>query len=148
MTPLRTVSEYEAELRKMYQQLHPNTDWAHLPVKRRRTTSHEDKDEEDATQNLLSNAEPLLTQPRTLRKGRIDVTTVIDANLNDPHQSRLTSMEYSSDGAMFMTGTKNGWISLFHIDGIENPLIDAISIKSFKTIQAGFLPNKEQVMPN
>ena len=139
------VSEYEAELRRLHQETHSSTDWATIRPKKRKA-GHTDTEEADIADNLLSNAQSLLAQPKALRKGQIEVTAVSDANQNDPLPSRLASMEYSHDGSLFMTATKNGRISLFHIDGVDNPFVDAINIKGFKTIQAGFLPNKEQVL--
>lgn len=134
------VWEYEAHLRQIHKELHPHTDWA-----KPKSLNDASKNMIDETaESFLSNAEPLLQSTKALRKGRIEIVATVDANLNDPKPSKLASMDYSPNGELFMTATQSGNVSLFHIDEESNPLIDTVSIKSFKNIQAGFLPNGEQ----
>ena len=134
------VSEYEQQLRQIHRNVHPHTEWASLSAKKRRTEGAEDE-----TERLLSDATPLIAATRALPKGRIDVTAVMDANIHDPYRSKLASMEYSAGGELFMTASRNGRVSLFHMDGEENPLVDAMGIKDFTIIRAGFLPQKDKV---
>ena len=134
------VSEYEQQLRQIHRNVHPHTEWASLSAKKRRTEGAEDE-----TERLLSDATPLIAATRALPKGRIDVTAVMDANIHDPYRSKLASMEYSAGGELFMTASRNGRVSLFHMDGEENPLVDAMGIKNFTIIRAGFLPQKDKV---
>ena len=138
------MSDYELQLRKEHQQLHSRTDWATLVPPKGEAPAM--AGEEDCMMDdVLGNAAPLLTQKPMLRKGRVELSSVADANLNDPHPSKLASIEYSPGGELFMTATKSGRVALFHVDGHQNPLIDAITIKKFKIIQSGFLPQKEKV---
>lgn len=132
------VSEYEERLRKRHRELHQNTNWA-------RIRTEEEKKEANEKPTLLTSSESLLASSVPLRKGKIEIAPTVDANTADPNRSKLSSVEYSPNGELFMSASRNGRICFFHIDSLKNPLIDSIQIKKYKLIKAGFLPGKNQV---
>jgi len=138
---VHSASEYEEQLRRRHRSLYGQADWADLPSEKQKGSRLDVLSSAE-----LSSADPLIVKGRNLRKGIIEVNCVADANQNDPSQYKLASMGYDSGGKIFMTATQNGKISLFHIDGTQNPMIDEVRIRNFKPIQAGFLPKKEQVI--
>lgn len=141
--------EYTQRLRQKFNQLSQATSWATLPStdekesKELNSGSEEDDDDDDllrTTSSLLDSA------PMKLPPGSIQLTRMKDANVKDPSNAVIQSVEFHCGGELLMTAGMDKTIRLFQVDGIRNPKIQGIHIPDLPIHRAAFTPDGNEII--
>ncbi|KAG8546569.1 hypothetical protein GDO81_018605, partial [Engystomops pustulosus] len=122
--------------------------WASRVSKRKasRSDDDDDEDDEDAEDNLLSKTGNLIAKSTYLTKGTVQVKKCTDANKENPSASPLTTVQFHPLAQVVMTAGVDRTVSFFQVDGITNPKIQSIFLKSFPVFKARFSADGEQVI--
>jgi len=141
--------EYTQRLRNKFEQLNQTTTWATLPQnttadKEHGSDSDSDDDQED---NLLQSTTPLLNNvPQRLPPTYIQLTRMKDANVKDPSNAVVQSVEFHSGGEILMTAGMDKTIRLFQVDGLRNPKIQGIHLPDLPIHKAAFTPDGNEIV--
>ncbi|GLI62931.1 hypothetical protein VaNZ11_005782 [Volvox africanus] len=123
--------EYEAALRRQHQILNPRTSWA------KKTAAGGDEDEAAA---LLARAGGLVERPvgQLLPAGQIETSRLKDANQHQPNDSVVQSVRFHPNGQVLFTAGLDKKLRLFQVDGLRNPLIQALHFDDMPITHAEF----------
>ena len=126
------ASEYAARLRAQHAKLNPGTAWAELPwqkKKRRREVEEdgglgfgleeEEEDEEESTYEhrnvLLEQADFVVKNKGRLPQGLVEVSRMKDANIDEPSNAVIQSVEFHTNGQLLMTAGFDQKLRFFQV---------------------------------
>lgn len=121
--------EYEERLRQQHCKLNPRTSWAKL-----KKGTAEDK----PLESLLLKAGGLLAHGARLAPGSIETSRLKDANVADPADAVIRSLEFHHNGQLLMTASLDKRLRFFNIDGVSNPKIQSIFFEDMPIHTAAF----------
>ncbi|GIL54520.1 hypothetical protein Vafri_10043 [Volvox africanus] len=123
--------EYEAALRRQHQVLNPRTSWA------TKTPARGDDDEAAA---LLARAGGLVERPvgQLLPAGQIETSRLKDANQHQPNNAVVQSVRFHVNGQVLFTAGLDKKLRLFQVDGLRNPLVQAVHFDDMPIVHAEF----------
>ncbi|XP_055651643.1 U3 small nucleolar RNA-associated protein 18 homolog [Falco peregrinus] len=119
--------------------------WADLEnrKKSKRTASDSDSDEDD---DLLCKTGTFISNSESLPRGILKISTCLPANQERFADGRLATVQFHPSAQVVMTAGHDRSVSLFQVDGIRNPRIQSIYLKSFPIYKACFSVDGEQVV--
>lgn len=128
------ASEYAARLRAQHKKLNPGTTWAELPWQRKKRKirggddfglalglENEDEDEEEEFSDegdvgaLLENNELAVKSKGRLPQGLIEVTRMKDANVVEPSDAVIQSVEFHRNAQLLLTAGFDKKIRFFQV---------------------------------
>ncbi|XP_068120033.1 U3 small nucleolar RNA-associated protein 18 homolog [Hyperolius riggenbachi] len=119
--------------------------WALRGSKKKRSEEDDDSDEEDED-NLLSKTGNLLAKSTSLPKGTLEIKKCLNANHERQSKAPLTTVQFHPSAQVLMTAGLDRSVSLFQVDGKQNPKIQSIHLEKFPVFKAQFSANGEQVI--
>jgi U3 small nucleolar RNA-associated protein 18 len=151
-------SEYVSRLRAQHVKLNPSTEWAQLDS-RSRNFEDDSSDEEDgvvladgykndeAFEDILRTNEDLVVRSSTkLLPGRLEHSTLVDANTEDPSKGPINSVEFHRNAQLLLAAGLDRSLRFFQIDGKRNTKIQSIFLDDCPIRKASFLPDGSQVI--
>lgn len=154
-------STYAARLRAQHEKLNPGTKWAELPWERRARRkgegdeydSEEDSDEFEAAvddnvgpSTLLEHNKHVIKSKSRLPQGLIEITRMSDANIVEPSEAVIQSVEFHRNAQLLMTAGRDKKLRFFQIDGKRNPKVQSIMLQDFPVHKAAFVPDGSSVV--
>ncbi|XP_071716286.1 U3 small nucleolar RNA-associated protein 18 homolog [Rutidosis leptorrhynchoides] len=132
-----TGSEYVSRLRVRQVEMNRPTKWARLDL----------RDQENGDiDNILQTTEDLVVKGSTkLLPGLLEYSRLVDANVQDPSNGPINSVQFHRNGQLLLTGGDNK-LRFFHIDGKRNTKIQTIFIDDCSVKKASFMPDGSQVI--
>lgn len=148
------TSQIEESLKARFKKYYGTPIWADLQdSKQMKKYKNDESSSEDAnnssnediytetifqeTGNYLANTEFMKTKS-SLPKLILDIKVCTDANKEEPHQARLKTVEFHPSARVLLTAGLNQKLTLFQIDGKNNPKIQSIFIDKFPILSAHF----------
>ncbi|KAK3100299.1 hypothetical protein FSP39_017837 [Pinctada imbricata] len=124
-----------------FQNMSSTPNWAKLPSERK-PESDEDSDVDD----LMQKTGNYIITSSSLPKGILNFKQCKDANKESTAQGKLTSVEFHPSSQVILTAGFNQTLSLFQVDGKNNPKIQSVFIENFPIHTAHFSANGEEVV--
>eukprot|EP00249_Psilotum_nudum_P015207 c25214_g1_i1 orf=79-1731(+) len=153
-----TVSgvDYVARLRALHAKLNPGISWGTLPSKIRKRR-HRDSDEEgdsgasseledEANEALLRNCDVIVKNKARLPQGLIEISRMRDANINEPSNAVVQSVEFHTNAQILLTAGFDKKLRFFQIDGKRNSKVQSIFLEDFPIRKASFVPDGSRVI--
>lgn len=158
--------EYVERLRVQHRKLNPETSWAELRTNKGHGTTFDTDDfasddgRTDLPISLLSdvtdrkagelilrnNADLVVKSKLRLPPGLINVTRMRDANIEEPSNAVVHSVEFHRNAQILMTAGLDKKLRFFQIDGKKNPKIQSIFLENFPIHKAAFIPDGSKVL--
>ncbi|WJX17328.1 hypothetical protein P8452_07258 [Trifolium repens] len=151
-------SEYVARLRAQHVKLNRGTDWAQLDSGSKMDESSDDELTDDENKAVVSRAyedmgdilrtnEDLVVKSRSkLLPGHIEYSRLVDANIQDPSNSVINSVQFHRNGQLLLAGGLDRKLRFFQIDGKRNTKLESIFLEDCPIRKASFLPDGSQVI--
>lgn len=145
-------SAYVSRLRAQHIKMNPGTDWAR-PDAQLRDYSSEDEDSEkecglvvasgyeDADNILRTNEDLVLKTGVKLLPGLLEYSRLGDANLKDPSNSPVNSVQFHKNAQLLLVGGLDRTLRFFQVDGKKNDKIQSIFLEDCPIRKAAFLPD-------
>lgn len=140
-----TGAEYTQRLRTKFEALNQNTEWAKIPSAKRARVE-DDSDGEDALESVVQSTQSLVAPSTTLPAQNLSVTRVRDANVREPSESVVESIDWHPNGKLLMTAGQDKTIRLFEIDGENNPKAQGVFFNDMPILHAAFTPDGTQII--
>lgn len=116
--------------------------WAEETTDRpRRDAEDEDEDEE-----LLRRTGDFISSSHSLPKGVIKIKKCLNANSECPGADQLSSVQFHPSAQILMTAGLDHSISLFQVDGKNNPKIQTIHLENYPVNKASFSADGEHIV--
>lgn len=148
-------AEYVSRLRAQHAKLNPSSNsWAELPSQRRKRQLQSLDSDDDASSDLdndphnvlLSNAERVVKNKSRLPKGKIEISRLRDANVEDPSNAVIQSVEFHRNAQILLTAGFDKRLRFFQIDGKRNPKVQSVFLDDFPIQKAAFAPDGSRVI--
>lgn len=145
-----TGDKYQQRVRKQHKKLHQRTEWATVDDDAKNKNKSKNQ---TALSHLLKEGGALVDEDgglassgRTLPQGTLEATRVRDANAAEPSNAVLRSVEFHSNGSLFLTAGLDKTIRLFDIDGTDNNKVQSVFFDDLPVHKAGFVNGGQQII--
>lgn len=144
------VQDFEHRLRKRFHTSCPQTmtDWAMIHPDQK-SGSDEDDDETDLFRRALRDSRPLVKDPsqqNRMHPGRIDITRLKNANIQEPSKAVVQTVKFHPDGDLLLTAGFDKTLRFFKIDGNANPKVHGIYFPDLPISSAAFTGSGDHVI--
>ena len=100
-----------------------------------------DEDESPTAQTLLSSSAGFLakgSKNKRLSSGKVDIMRLVDANINDPSNENISSVNFHPSGELLLAAGEDKYMRLFKIDGDKNEKILGVKFSDMSISNACF----------
>ncbi|CAL0303814.1 unnamed protein product [Lupinus luteus] len=143
-------SEYVSRLRAHHIKLNPGTEWAQVDSKSKGDRSSDDEltddENEDVADVLRTNEDLVVKSSSKLLPGHIEYSKLVDANIQDPSNGPIHSVQFHRNGQLLLTAGLDRKLKFFQVDGKRNTKIQSIFLEECPIRKASFLPDGSQVI--
>ncbi|KAK2178032.1 hypothetical protein NP493_565g03002 [Ridgeia piscesae] len=142
----KTVSgeTYTTELRNQFEKVCGAPSWARM---RWEKEDSENEDSDTEASELLRSTGNYLTTSESLPRSFIQMKRCPDANKESPTNCKLRSVEFHPTAQVLLAaGAANQTLSLFQVDGRQNPKIQSIYLQKFPIFKAHFSADGREVI--
>ncbi|KAI0237695.1 U3 small nucleolar RNA-associated protein 18-like [Lamellibrachia satsuma] len=135
---------YTAQLRSQFEKVCGAPSWARM---RWEKDDSENDDSDTEVSELLRSTGNYLTTSDSLPKSFIQMKRCPDANKESPANCKMRSVEFHPTAQVLLAaGATNQTLSLFQVDGINNPKIQSIYLEKFPIFKAHFSADGREVI--
>ncbi|KAK9786493.1 hypothetical protein WJX73_003878 [Symbiochloris irregularis] len=148
--------EYERRLRQLHKRMNPRTSWANSGKNKKLEVqlAGQDSDTEAVRLHDGASAEALLqgagrllnTRTAVLPSGSLEVSRVKDANVAEPSNAVIRSVEFHPSGQLLLTAGLDKRVRFFQVDGVRNDKIQSIYLEDLPIHKAAFARGGSQVV--
>ncbi len=78
--------------------------------------------------------------------GKIDISRVVDGNIQDPSKDEITTVKFHSNSNLLMVGSMDKYLKFFNIDGDKNTRQLTVKFNDMSILAAAFLGTTAQVV--
>ncbi|XP_060064815.1 U3 small nucleolar RNA-associated protein 18 homolog [Ylistrum balloti] len=135
--------QYTVRLKSKFEKVSANPNWSKFRAdEARRTGSDDDSDVEE----MMTRTGNFLTTTKSLPKGFIQIKQCPNANRDSPPQGKLYAVKFHPSAQVMLTAGSNQTLSLFQVDGKNNPKIQSVFLDNFPIFSAHFTPDGREVV--
>lgn len=95
---------------------------------------------------MLEHSDLVVKNKGRLPQGLIEVSRVKDANIVEPSDAVVQSVDFHSNGQLLLTAGFDKKLRFFQIDGKRNPKVQGIFLEDFPIHKAAFVPDGSGVV--
>ncbi|EPS74299.1 hypothetical protein M569_00455, partial [Genlisea aurea] len=145
-------SAYVSRLRAYHVKMNPGTEWSQPEIQRQNVNTDGDSDEEDTLDGngngILRTNEDLVLKRSCgkLLPGALEYSRMVDANVNDPSDAPIHSVQFHKNGELLLVGGLDKTLRFFQIDGKKNEVVQSVFLEDFPIRKAVFLPDGSQAV--
>lgn len=138
------TDQYTTRLKSKFEKVSANPNWAKYRADepRKGHSSDDDSDVED----LVSKTGNYLVTSRSLTKGVIQIKQCPNANKESSLKGKLNSVEFHPSAQVILTAGSSQTLSLFQVDGKNNPKIQSVFLDNFPIFSAHFTTDGREVV--
>lgn len=86
------------------------------------------------------------SKTKIISPGKIDITRVVDGNIQDPSNDAITTVKFHSNSNLLMVGSMDKYLKFFNIDGDKNTRQLTVKFNDMSILAAAFLGPSAQVV--
>ncbi|XP_069129328.1 U3 small nucleolar RNA-associated protein 18 homolog [Argopecten irradians] len=137
------TDQYTVRLKSKFEKVSSNPNWSKFRADAVRQTG---SDDDSDTEELTTRTGNFLTTDKSLPKGYLQIKQCPNANRDSPPQGKLYAVEFHPSAQVILTAGSNQTLSLFQVDGKNNPKIQSVFLDNFPIFSAHFTPDGQQVV--
>ncbi|XP_033744002.1 U3 small nucleolar RNA-associated protein 18 homolog [Pecten maximus] len=137
------TEQYTVRLKSKFEKVSSNPNWSKF---RADDVGQSGSDDDSDAEELMSKTGNFLTTDRSLPKGFIQIKQCPNANRDSPPQGKLYAVEFHPSAQVILTAGSNQTLSLFQVDGKNNPKIQSVFLDNFPIFSAHFTTDGQQVV--
>ncbi|OWF54383.1 U3 small nucleolar RNA-associated protein 18 homolog [Mizuhopecten yessoensis] len=139
------TDQYTTRLKSKFEKVSSNPNWSKFRATDPETEQPGSDDDSDV-EDLRTRTGDFLTTTKSLAKGFVQIKQCPNANRDCPAQGKLYAVEFHPSAQVIMTAGSNQTLSLFQVDGKNNPKIQSVFLDNFPIFSAHFTPNGHEVV--